>query len=88
MLDELKEEIRNYYGFLNEAMVLKNNTLPRKPQALINYELVKKSPIPLIAGGIMDQPYIWSLQFEVIEAEVNLHETIKRVAAQNAGNIK
>lgn len=38
---------------------------PEKPVAYILYEQCKELNLPLLEGGIMDQPHIWLMQWAV-----------------------
>ena len=55
--------------------------VPPKPDKLRVYEAVKESGLPILAGGFMDQPYIWVTIFEVIGQEKMLQEMLE--AASN-----
>ena len=49
-----------------------------KPEALILYEQVTKLGIPLVQGGVMDQPHIWLQEFYVCLEEVETQDRINR----------
>jgi hypothetical protein len=42
------------------------------------------SHLPVWAGGLIDQPYIWSLQFEIIDAVVKHHKYLADMAEKAA----
>lgn len=65
LLENTREEIFEYYGLLNELKMGATSKAPKIPAALATYQLVKEFGIPLVAGGVMDQPYIWLLQYEI-----------------------
>ena len=78
-LDKLRNEIRNYLGTLNEILMgLKPDTVVEKPEALALYDKCKMVGLPLVAGGLMDQPHIWLKEFEVCEQEVARFQTAER----------
>ena len=69
-LDKLRNEIRNYLGVLNEMLMgLKPDATIEKPEALVLYDKCKSMNLPLMAGGLMDQPHVWLLEFGVCEQE-------------------
>ena len=49
---------------------------PKKTDVLVTYEMCIKQRLPLVAGGLMDQPHFWLLEQEVIE------QTIERLKDQ------
>ncbi len=78
MLDRLRNEIRNYCGALNEIeMGLKPNPMPEKPEALVLFEQCNKMGIPLVAGGIRDQPHIWLMEYAVCAQEYELWNALR-----------
>ena len=59
-----------------------------KPEALILYEQVTSFGLPLVSGGIMDQPHIWLQEYYVVYEEKTNRERLEReradaVARQN-----
>jgi len=63
-LGQLCEALEEYYGLLNErkmGMNMKGRSI-EKPEALIKLEMCEKMKLPLVAGGLMDQPHIWLLE--------------------------
>jgi len=42
-----------------------NPGIPKKPAALVFYEQTKELGLPLVEGGILDQPHIWLEQYAV-----------------------
>lgn len=51
--------------------------VPPKPEELIRYEMVNEMKIPLVAGGVMDQPHIWLLQYAIVKDVMAIFEAIK-----------
>ncbi len=47
-----------------------------KPISLIFYEMTVELGIPLVDGGIMDQPYIWLQMIGVIKHRESLWRTL------------
>jgi hypothetical protein len=65
-LSQLELELDEYFGGINEIKAgLMPEKLPEKPVAYIFYEQCKELNLPLIEGGIMDQPHIWLMQWAV-----------------------
>lgn len=56
--------------------------IPIKPDELVVYELIQSTGLPLIAGGLVDQPHIWMMMWEVIDGTVKMFDHIERVADQ------
>jgi hypothetical protein len=68
-LEELRDYLLDYYGSINEQMVsggLTGVEIPEKPEALLRDEQCKELGLPLVAGGVLDQPYIWMQEVGVI----------------------
>lgn len=79
-LDNIKLQIREYYGELNELKLGATRKVPTKPSFLSAYEMINKLRIPLVDGGLMDQPSLWLLEYEIIEQEITLMEAINKNA--------
>lgn len=58
-LDALRQELDNYFGALNELSSGIDRAVPEKPEALLLYDATQDQRVPLVAGGILDQPHIW-----------------------------
>jgi len=62
--------------------------VPPKPEILVLYEGLKKSGLPLVAGGYVDQPYLIS---EYLEAAQNVSEMMdylnERALQQQQGSV-
>lgn len=67
-LKELREYLYNYFGTLNEVSMLGYGTseIPAKPEVLIRDEQCQALGLPLVAGGVIDQPYIWMQELAVL----------------------
>jgi hypothetical protein len=76
ILDKLQEDITEYYGQKNEIKVGVRTIPPQKPDILVVYDTCRTQRLPLLAGGLMDQPHFWLMQYEVIE------QTIERLRSQ------
>jgi hypothetical protein len=54
----------------------KEQDVPAKPAALRKYELVKSTGLHLVSGGLLDQPHIWLMQWEVVDSVTKLWDAI------------
>jgi hypothetical protein len=60
----------DYYGQGNEIRAnikINPEDVIEKPEALVRYEQSKDLGIPYVAGGVLDQPYIWMQEHGVIQ---------------------
>ncbi len=83
-LDALREELEDYLGVKNEIQAGLKAKLPSKPDELIRYEMCKEMGIPLVAGGVMDQPHIWLLQYGLIKNTIALFDAIADANRRNS----
>lgn len=80
ILKTLRQELEDYFGSINELKDgLRKDLLP-KPAELSLYEMVKSTGLPLVAGGLLDQPHIWLMQWEVIESVKSLYDMLDEQA--------
>lgn len=80
-LEKLRDKIREYHGVINELKAGLKATLPEKPEAMVLYEKCRSTGLPLVAGGLLDQPYIWLLEWSIIEQEMTLMESLSGASA-------
>lgn len=74
-LEKLRLALYDYYGALNELKTLSEAQpylastvkIPQKPEALILWEQCQRLNLPLVEGGLEDQPHIWLEEIAVIE---------------------
>jgi hypothetical protein len=65
-LELLRSTLYEFYGTLNEiAKGLKPAAIIEKPEALVLYEQIKSTGVLLCAGGLLDQPYIFMMEYAV-----------------------
>jgi len=85
-LEKLRAELRNYHGVLNELREGLHPRIPEKPEALLLWQQCQALGLPLVAGGLMDQPHIWLLEVAIILEEEQLFELANRATgAQSNG---
>lgn len=82
-LEELKEAILNYYGAINENKAGLNTPLPDRPEAMYLYDKCKSMGIPLVAGGLRDQPHIFLLEWNIVEQTSLLMQSLPTLGAKN-----
>jgi hypothetical protein len=87
-LEKLTQELEDYLGSINELKDgLRKDLLP-KPAELILYELVKSTGLPLVQGGLLDQPYLWLRQWEIIETVKKVYSALdKQAQASQPSNL-
>ena len=86
-LKELREAIEQYFGLINEiraGLKVRPEEL-QKPEALVLYEQCVQMGIPMVEGGIRDQPHIWLMEYAICSQETELWNAIQsRNQKQNA----
>lgn len=73
-LEALRSALYDYYGAINELKTLSEAQpnlastvkIPQKPEALILWEQCQALGLPLVDGGLEDQPHIWIEEVAVI----------------------
>lgn len=68
-LDELRDNIQEYFGALNEIRFGLQVAVPQKPPTLIFFEQMDEFNRLPMAGGLLDQPYILMRELKIV-AEV------------------
>lgn len=63
LIEDLENRIDEYFGSVNEIRLGFRKVAADKPPELILYEQLIELQIPLIEGGLMDQPHIWIIQY-------------------------
>lgn len=77
-LKKLEAALRDYYGALNEIKMGLATRIPPKPKTLVEYERCQELGLPLVAGGIKGQPYIWLQEIAVIIEQKQLFELMEK----------
>lgn len=76
-LETLKDTIREYYGCLNELKAgIKPNPMTEMPEALYLYEQCVAMKVPLVDGAVLDQPHIWSLEWNAVHIQKTIMESL------------
>lgn len=86
-LQKLAEDIDEYRGALNEVRLGARSAakLPEKPEVLILYEQIKELGIPLVDGGLIDQPHIFMEQYAVCANRLAMWDMIDARAQAQKG---
>lgn len=82
VLENLQTELENYFGYLNELKMGLQADPVDKPDALGMVELMESMHVPLVAGGVMDQPHIWLLQYNLVVNVRSMFERASRLTQQ------
>lgn len=85
ILDEIEEQIQEYYGLLNELKMGARSTRPVKPDILVLYETLNTLNLPLVSGSYMDQPYITTEMLIATKNIVTMMEYLQSVNKQGTG---
>lgn len=51
------------------------------PDNIIEAQIVKETGMMFYAGGLNDQPYIWLMQITATLSQMELHEKLRKAAA-------
>ncbi|MCX6064853.1 MAG: hypothetical protein NT121_03750 [Chloroflexi bacterium] len=62
-------ELEEYYGALAELKAGLNVPIPEQPEILQYVEMCEENNIPLIAGGLLDQPHIFLIEANIARAK-------------------
>jgi len=57
--------------------------MPPMPKPLVVYERCKKLGLPLVSGGVLDQPYVWLQQIAVIDEQEMLFRLLEKRSKGN-----
>lgn len=82
-LDSLQKDIENYYGALNQLAARINVEVPPIPDALAQYKQCVQQGIPLVDGGLIDQPYIWLKEYALCEHLTQIFEAMRQQMNNN-----
>ena len=82
ILDDIQDEIQEYYGQLNELKMGATSKPPEKPAILSLNDQLKLFNLPLWAGGLMDQPWLMMEILTVARQTIEMMEYLQH-ATQN-----
>jgi hypothetical protein len=75
LLDNLRYEIAEYYGAIEEIKMGLIRQVPRKPDTLATFDQIREMNLQMIDGGLYDQPYIWLLEYAVCLQEQRVYQS-------------
>lgn len=76
-LELLRTTLEDYYGAVSYyRMGLKPEKKTDKPIAMVYTEECEEFNIPLVLGGILDQPYIWMMEYRICKNIRDVHQAI------------
>ncbi|MHA2201258.1 MAG: hypothetical protein ACXABN_15380 [Candidatus Thorarchaeota archaeon] len=76
-LKELEKALEDYFGALNQTKEgIFIGEFPDKPEALEKLEQCEALGVPLVSGGVMDQPHIFLIEIGTIRNVRETYETV------------
>lgn len=85
-LQELRAALEDYYGGLNELKEGLRQTVPEPPEALVYWRQCRALGIPLVAGGLLEQPHIWLLELAIVKEVEDTFEIANALAQEQEQN--
>lgn len=79
-LELLEVALQDYFGTLNEIEQGLNVDVPVKPEALVYWEMMQFSNLPVVSGGLIDQPHIFQREMIIVANQVTLNERLRRLS--------
>jgi hypothetical protein len=84
-IEALREALYEYYGAISELKMLSESQphlastvkIPDKPEALVLWEKCQALNLPLVAGGLIDQPHLWLEEISIVREVVNTFSMVK-----------
>jgi len=77
-LEELRKACENYFGALAEIRMNLRTEVPDKPTALVFTQQCTQLGLPLVDGAVLDQPYIWMMEYRICLDTEALFEAIRK----------
>jgi len=65
-LSDLTDALGDYYGQLNEVRLGLSDQLPSKPEAMVLHDQMQEFGIPIVDGGLLDQPFIFMMEYHTV----------------------
>jgi len=81
-LNELGKTLEDYFGALNQIKEGVNVKIPDKPEALLLLQKCRAIGVPLVEGGLIDQPFIWLQEVAVVTEVTQLFEMLEKAKNQ------
>ena len=74
--DEMARELEDYFGTLAELKAGLITKVPETPEILYLLEMCEQNRVPLMAGGLMDQPHIFLIEAGIARSKRDLFARI------------
>jgi hypothetical protein len=86
--EDMARELEEYYGALAELRAGLSVPLPQTPEILQYLEMCESNHIPLVAGGLLDQPHIFLIEANIARSKRELFVRINgaQSAFESQGN--
>ncbi|NLF50333.1 MAG: hypothetical protein GX577_04290 [Leptolinea sp.] len=85
----MRSTLYEFYGTLNEiAKGLKPEVVIEKPEALVLYEQIKSTGVLLCAGGLLEQPWIFMMEYAVCSEVDAVFATLRNRNAKPPNEIQ
>jgi hypothetical protein len=72
----MDRELEEYYGVFAELKAGLSVSIPETPEILLYLEMCESNKIPLMAGGLLDQPHIFLIEANIARSK---REMFKRI---------
>jgi hypothetical protein len=79
-LEELRKACENFFGALAEVRMNLRAEVPDKPVALMLTQQCVQLGLPLVQGAVLDQPYIWMMEYRICLDTEALFDAIRRAS--------
>lgn len=77
-LDALARAVEDFEGALNQKAMNLPVEIPEKPEAMILDEQIRSSGLPLLPGGVMDQPWITMKEIQTVRNMRELYAVLRK----------
>lgn len=72
----MARELEEYYGTLAELRAGLNVPIPTQPEILQYLEMCEANQVPLVAGGLLDQPHIYLIEANIARTKREMFQRI------------
>ena len=72
----MARELEEYFGMLAELRAGLNVPIPAQPEILQYLEMCETNHVPLVAGGLMDQPHIYLIEANIARTRREMFQRI------------
>lgn len=82
-LQSLRDALEDYFGAITALENGQQVSIPEQPEALTYYHSSTKMHIPLVEGGVMDQPHIWLMEYAICEQRTELQTILNNRSSES-----